>query len=268
MQLPPSPLVSAIVKHYLVIKNYSDIKSNYRLFSDGNPGIVFHLKDPLQSAGNGSEPSIQPRTFIYGQLTRFNNIISGSELHMLIVVLQPYAIYSLLRLSAKELNDTIIKLRDVFPVQAGELEEKVLSSRHIYGAIEVVEEFLLKRQATFSQPDPTVRMALGLINQHRGMISVEKLLDMLPITERQLERKFNFQIGLTPKTFAGTIKFHHFLKRLQKRSDRGNITDIIYDSGYYDQAHLNKSFKKYVGITPLQYISNHNHLAINFMQMR
>lgn len=317
MQLSPSEGLSNIVKHYLIVERGEDMKANYRLFPDGNPGIVFHFGDPLiqytddgsfpqnrSQAGHVMQPGTpQPRSFVYGQLSRYNDLLSGGRLGMLVVVLQPTGLYSLVKMAAHELNDDIIKLADLFGVEAIDLEEEVLgagsaltghsgpvtgsaranhsgpvagsewNSRSaspadsILTAIQSVERFLLKKQATAANPDRLIMEALDLMYESRGFVRMEELLKQIPVTERQLERKFKEYIGTSPKKMADTIKFQHFLKLLQNHPPGRKISDVIYDGGYYDQAHLNNYFKKMVGVTPLQYKANPYLLAVNFMQV-
>jgi len=92
-------------------------------------------------------------------------------------------------------------------------------------------------------------------------------LKKIPVTERQLERKYNKYIGTSPKKFSDIIKFQHFLKLLHLHQADRKMTDVVYDGGYYDQSHLNNYFKKTTGLTPWQYKMDHQLLAINFMQL-
>ncbi len=71
------------------------------MFSDGSPGIVFHRKAPLlQNNGKGSNLTIQPQCFVYGQITQFNTLSAVNEMDMLIVVLQPSALFKLFAIPA------------------------------------------------------------------------------------------------------------------------------------------------------------------------
>ena len=45
------------------------------------------------------------------------------------------------------------------------------------------------------------------------------------------------------------------------------LTGIAYESGYFDQAHFIKEFKKYTGITPHQYQAQARPLALNFLEL-
>jgi AraC-like DNA-binding protein len=268
MQLAPSVSLSHIVKHYLVLKREKDMHLNYRLFSDGNPGLVFHFKYPLiQYNDNQTTGTIQPKSFIYGQITHYNDLRSRGELGMLVVVLQPYGIYTLLHISASEINNCIIPLADLFGREALDLEDQVLNADHVSHIIHSVEQFLLKKGIDVKDTDPVFEESLQLIYQHKGILTIEELLKKIPLTERQLERKYNKYIGTGPKRFSDIIKFQHFLKRLQHHQPDEKMTNVIYDGGYYDQSHLNNYFKKTTGLTPWQYKLDHHLLAVNFMQL-
>jgi AraC-like DNA-binding protein len=159
----------------------------------------------------------------------------------------------------------MISLADIFGREAEYLEEQILDAPHITNAIAIIENFLIARLTTIKNPDAVMQMALSTIYKNKGMLTVESLLKNIPVTERQLERKFSEHIGTSPKRFADIIKFQHFLKQLQKYPSGKTITELSYACGYYDQAHLNNYFKKNTSVTPLQYKANNHLLAINFM---
>ena len=268
MQLAPAASLSHIVKHYLVLKRDEEVHLNYRLFSDGNPGLVFHFKNPLiQYESNQMKGTVQPKSFIYGQITHYNDLRSSGALAMLVVVLQPYGIYKLLHTAASEMNNCIISLADLFGQEALDLEEQVLHAGHVSPIINLVEQFLLKKGVNAKDTDPVFKESLQYIYQHKGILTIEELLKKIPVTERQLERKYNKYIGTGPKKFSDIIKFQHFLKLLLHHRPDEKMTHAVYDGGYYDQSHLNNYFKKNTGLTPWQYKLDHRLLAVNFMQL-
>jgi AraC-like DNA-binding protein len=86
-------------------------------------------------------------------------------------------------------------------------------------------------------------------------------------SERHIERLFMESVGINPKNFANIIKLHSFLKQLKKTTEKASLTELVYQSGYADQSHLIKEFKKITGMTPTAYKNNKNKLAINFLAM-
>lgn len=65
-----------------------------------------------------------------------------------------------------------------------------------------------------------------------------------------LIRNFRRNFNTTPNAYQLQLKVNYG-KQLLKSS--GNIVDIALGSGFYDQAHFAKEFKKAYGVTPLQY---------------
>lgn len=73
-------------------------------------------------------------------------------------------------------------------------------------------------------------------------------------TERYLERQFKQQIGISPKEFINLQRFNQALKKLQQSKQKPKLSDIAWDCGYYDHAHLTNDFKKYTGKPPTELI--------------
>jgi AraC-like DNA-binding protein len=73
---------------------------------------------------------------------------------------------------------------------------------------------------------------------------------------------------MSPKKFGNIVQFHSFLKLLRNKSAETSLTTISHESGYFDQSHLIRAFKKYTGITPSEYLNSTNRLAINFMEFK
>lgn len=202
MQIAPHPLLSGIVKHYLIIAHDKRMAINYRLFSDGNPGMVFHLKAPLLQYDQHQVAGKQPGSFVYGQITRYNDIVSVGELAMLIVVLQPNALLTLLGVAAYELNNNTVPLKDLFGQEGADLEDQIANVADLSAAANIAEQFLLKKIAFRDSDTGITNRAINIIQKHSGIINVKNLLDVLPVTERQLERKFNEEVGISPKNLS------------------------------------------------------------------
>ncbi|WP_186843690.1 helix-turn-helix domain-containing protein [Acetobacterium tundrae] len=83
-----------------------------------------------------------------------------------------------------------------------------------------------------------------------GIINVNELSQSVGYTPRYINRLFNNEIGLPPKTFSKIIRFQNVLLALGKDQ---HISTIAADMGYYDQSHLLKEFKQFTGISPLNY---------------
>jgi AraC-like DNA-binding protein len=60
-------------------------------------------------------------------------------------------------------------------------------------------------------------------------------------------------VGLPPKTMARILRFDRAVQRL--RADHPDFAQIAIDCGYYDQAHFNREFREFSGMTPSQFLA-------------
>lgn len=82
------------------------------------------------------------------------------------------------------------------------------------------------------------------------VMTLKDLEDKFGVNKFALIRSFKNEFNTTPNAYQLQLKAN-YAKQLLISSD--NITDIALQSGFYDQAHFTKEFKKAYGITPLQY---------------
>lgn len=260
MQIPCSPLLSNIVKHYLVIESSEYLL--YRFFSDGNPGIAFRLGDPIYISNSLGEQA-QPSSFVYGQISNYLNL-QASSVKMLIAVLHPTALPGLFRISANEMKDKTVALEELIGTKGRLLEERIIN-KNTTDAINCLENFLINQNASLQSSEKFINKLSDYIKSCAGNVSVEQLSRIFSTTERQLERKFKEYVGISPKSFADTVKLQNFLKCLQKYGEETNLGQLSYECGYYDQAHLNTRFKQKTGLAPSQYLSIKGKLSINLL---
>jgi len=267
MQLSPSIDLSAYIKHYLFLTTQNKEVKKLRLFSDGNTGMVFSFKDQLISQFNRLNAHCYlPDSFIYGQLSSFKDLYCIGETSLMIVVFHPHGLSNILATPSDELKNKSIKTNELFGSKGDELHEKLFDSNTIQAKINLVEDFFREIIAARNLPDqPLITASINFITQNKGLLPVSSLVDFTGYHERKLERTFIQSIGISPKRFSSIIKLHVFLKQLRNRSDQANLTYLGYEAGYYDQPHLIREFKKYTGLTPGQYNSITNPLAINFL---
>lgn len=267
MQVSPSIDLSAMIKHYLFLTTQTEEIKKLRLFSDGNTGMVFSFKNPLISHFTSPDIPVElPGSFIYGQLDAYQDLYCQGETSLMIVVFHPHGLSQMLGVPSQELKNQRIKTADVFGIQGPELYEKLSDRASITSKITLAEDFFRKLMAHRQLSDqPLILASIYFITQHKGLLPVSKLADFTGYQERKLERTFMAHIGISPKRFSTIVKLHVFLKQLRDKPVQENLTALGYEAGYYDQPHLIREFKKHTGLTPGQYSSITDPLAINFL---
>ncbi|MBS7254956.1 helix-turn-helix domain-containing protein [Flavobacterium branchiicola] len=267
MQVLPIKELTPYIKHYLFLENKGSIQK-LRLFSDGNTGVVFTLKSKLISGSvNYNAQNCLPSSFLYGQLNGFKDIYSTEEMAIVIVVFQPNGINHLLGINGSELRDSIISIDAIFGKKAVELQEKLAGQITIQDKINLLNQFFYQLETKKATTNQLIANAsLDFITKNNGQFSLSQLVNYTGYTERHIERKFTECVGLNPKKFGNIIKLHHFLKLLKSKEQETSLTSLSYQTGFSDQSHLIREFKKHTGITPKEYSNNTGKLANNFIE--
>ncbi|MBC9913851.1 helix-turn-helix domain-containing protein [Chitinophaga varians] len=263
MQVSPSSDLSGFIRHYLFLNIAGNHSRKLRLFSDGSSGIVLASHQTLFL-----DALPLPAAFCYGQITEYKEICCQGDARLIIIVFHPHGLYRLLNVPASELNDKIISLSDIFAGVGQALESAVAATDSLSVKLEHIEFYFRKMLSTHHfMGDPLVNTALDLIHRHKGVLTIQQLTDSIGCHSRQLERKFNTAIGLSPKHFCNIVRTLSFVKSLQNAAPKPNLTHCAYDSGYYDQAHLIREFRKITGLTPSQYYKHSEPLAVNLLRL-
>lgn len=267
MQVSPSKELSPYIKHYLFLDHTETAVQKFRLFSDGNTGLVFSIKSKLISGINKYEIKEHlPDSFLYGQLNGFKDLYSENEITLIIVVFQPNGIHQLLGISANEFHDAIIPAEDVFDKKIKTLQERLFQQNNSTRVESLNSFFKSLIAAKPASNQFIINHSLDFIIHNKGQFSIKQLVEYTGYTERHLERKFTECIGLNPKKFGNVVRLHYFLKLLKDKSEDTNLTTIGYDAGFSDQSHLIKEFKKHTGITPTEYFYNTGKLTNNLIK--
>lgn len=263
MQVPPSIELSGFIRHYLFLNIEGNSTGKLRLFSDGSSGIVLNSYPTLFL---DSLPL--PAAFCYGQITEYKEISCQGPAQLVIIVFHPQGLNRLLNVPASELIDKVIPLTDFFPGTGLALQTTVASTDEISVKLEHLEVFFRRIVSNHrSAGDPLVTAALNLIQSNRGALTIRQLTGIIGCHSRQLERKFNTAVGLSPKHFGNIVRTLSFIKSLHHETSKPNLTRFAYDSGYYDQAHLIREFRKITGLTPSQYFRHSEPLAVNLLRL-
>ena len=169
---------------------------------------------------------------------------------------QPGAAAPLLGLPADELMDLTVRLDDLWGGTAARLGELLAGAAGPDAALELLQRYLMCRQARTGSPDPLVAEAARRLMPWQP-VEIGVLSTQLAISASQLRRRFLATVGVGPKTLQRTLRFQGYLALAQAASTPGGLpaprdtlADLAVAAGYADQAHLTRECLGMTGLTP------------------
>lgn len=253
----PHPDLASLVKCHWTLEVPAETNSQrQRIVPDGCLEMIFILGDDIKRYTSENEFIIQPRALIVGQITEPFIIEPMGYVHCFAARFYPFGFANFVTIPIKNLANKETPIEQLFGEKpAKELEQKIIQATDTNERIAIIEKFLLEKFSNQRTIDSIVKLTVDAILATRGNTSISAILKEDPTKRRQLERKFLNQIGISPKQLSKVIRLQTALKLLLNQQSE-NLTQIAYESEYYDQAHFNRDFREFTGINPKEFLEN------------
>jgi AraC-like DNA-binding protein len=252
----PNEVLSPFVKCFWSLEAPASAEpERQRIVPDGCMEMIFHYGDLYKQYMPNGDFIIQPRCFVFGQITEPLEIEPTGIAGIIAARFLPNGFTAFANYATSKMNNKAMPLQELFGSAGHELEEKVLGASSHHQRIQQIDSFL-SQQLQFVSVDEIVQSSIEVMLRLKGQLSVQELADNLGTGRRKLERRFADIIGLSPKQLAKIIRLQATLKMLEQNQS-GSLTELALDNGYFDQAHFIKDFKEFTGVSPGQfYVSN------------
>jgi AraC-like DNA-binding protein len=249
---PPEHLKSHIQYFWTLENDLFDLSfKRFGPLADGCPGIIVQRKE----AGIYYDESqnVLPQLFLYGQTVKRKALYFQGRFETLGICFYPHSLKSLFGFDAHELTDSCLDLSLLTTRKKEHLEELLLSADAPDRQIELLSAYLSSHIRNGKEGiDSAIHAVLFEILRSRGNLSLPGLQNRIGLSERTLERKFQEQVGISPKLFARISRFQASLQQL-KANRNAKLSDIAYDNGYTDQSYFIRSFKEFTGLSPREF---------------
>ncbi|MDO9492216.1 AraC family transcriptional regulator [Acetobacterium sp.] len=182
-------------------------------------------------------------------------------------IIPPYMVHSLIPSSGQYSIITLCigtEFLDTHDFNTGKLLIRDLANQLVYDgflthpqvkafldALELVYDMAIKLDADYAT---IITEAKNLIEtQPEEDITLDALSQQVFVSKYYLIREFKKAIGLSPHRF----QIQNRIRKAQHLLTNGStMTETAQSTGFYDQSHFIKYFKKIVGITPSEYLAS------------
>ena len=231
---------------------------NYVGFSQPAGTAVRWLSPPTGTAtvilNIGAPFGGQPLAFAAGLTDRHEIIDQSGAIDCVDLKLTPLGAYTLLGTRMDDLTDVSVDLTDLLGAPAERLTEQLVAASDWVARFDLLDAFLADRAERGRRPAPEVSWVWQRLTGSAGLVPVGELAAEVGWSRRHLVARFREQVGLPPKTMARICRFTR-LTRLATSGGPARWAELAAECGYYDQAHMNRDFREFAGITPTEFLA-------------
>jgi AraC-like DNA-binding protein len=142
-----------------------------------------------------------------------------------------------------------VPFSDIVGETAYRLEER-LSEAPPEKAMTILQRYLHENlDETHLEKSPkAIELAQSIINR-RELTKIQEIDSLTGISLRQVQRKFNELIGVSPKKLSILYRFDT-ARRAIVQNPNIDLLDLAFQLDYFDYSHFTKDFQQFFGLTP------------------
>jgi AraC-like DNA-binding protein len=219
------------------------------------PGIIVMIgfEGGVRIAPPEADPDRSPlhRSFVAGLHVSAARTAHDGLLHGVELALTPIGARTFLGVPMHELASRAVSVDDVLGPRAERLAEQLHAAESWPARFDVLEGELAACLAE-TVPAREVAWAWSRLRATGGRVRVDDLAGQLGWSRKRLGAAFREHVGLPPKVVARVLRFGRAVSLL-RLDDRPEWSEIAHRCGYYDQAHFNRDFREFAGVTPTEF---------------
>ena len=256
VQRPPTPALRPFVVTLWATEGAAPAQfaqpTREHVLPTGSMHLVFRLSDAplwLMDPHGGGRAQAIGAAAVGGTRSRYYVREMAAPSCSVGVMLRPGASELLFGVPADELAEQHTSLEDLWGRAARDTHERLSEAGSAAERLTLLESMLLDRLPRVHGMHPAVAAMIGRMHAVR---SIGAAVEQSGLSHRHFVALFRRAVGLAPKTYARVLRFQSAL-RVARKNNAPAWVAIANDAGYSDQAHFNRDFVEFTGITPTAY---------------
>jgi AraC-like DNA-binding protein len=235
---PPEQLRSWVQCYWIARQDrLPEASVSETVYPDGGTTLVFNFANEY------------PDITFFATQTVGKMIFQGS-VNRMGIRFHPGGAFQLLGLGMPDVIGRELSADDLSMYSLLQLRDQLSELTHVGQRLTLIDQWLLDRVKKNNAN-------IGFIQQLLPQLiltpqPLEQLSEHLPISRRQLERKFQLEVGFSPNQLKQLHRVKIARTLISQRPEQ-SLTDIGQGAGFYDQAHFIRHFHKITGQTPGEY---------------
>jgi AraC-like DNA-binding protein len=258
----PHPALSKYIRQYNLNITSNTNSNNLKIksipFSLAGIVLLFDNTDMSLVSSKSGLNKLQKACLIGYNPIHYDNylIINGFSLRGVTISLTFLGINILLQIPLKLLHNQFIDLELILGDKVILLIEQLQESDSEQQMVAILDSFflhLLNIDKKIHQP--FLSKLNHILSSNHRIVKVNELANQSHMHERSLQRMFKEEVGLTPKEFLRLMRFIRIIN-LISLNPRIHVQDLVWQGGFFDQAHFIHEFQTITNYTPKEFYRN------------
>lgn len=244
------------VKRIFIINDlgtYSGL--NLRIVTDGSTELLFNFADPCIFSNPLKKKEVVLNIHLCGQFIEHLTIKLKGKTHLLCVEFKYGGLYSIFGIPQIEFQSKQIALCDICPSLCAEINGQLIEEENEDARVDIVEKALVKHLNKQKRIFLSLSESLDYWRNYPDKTDIKTISSLYNVSLRTLDRKFNTEVGITPKQYLDMLKINSIYQYIH-RVKTIEWTNMAYLFGFTDQAHLIHFFKRTTGLSPAGFLKS------------
>jgi AraC-like DNA-binding protein len=231
---------------------FTDLSSHdslFKVFARKYPRMVFQHSNGNSGIYHGED--YLPLAYLSGLNTRPYDCGIHPSISAIGVSFYPHALRPIFGMNV---SGIVNELPDISNFVNTCLVNRLLDARSTDQKVQILSDFFSRQLRRSSGEEIVYERGWKMLMNGTDENQVQHLTRVFNLSERQLERRFKENLGLSPKQYLRINRFERSLSLLHA-CNSSSLRDISYELGYSDQSHFIREFRQFSGNTPGAYIN-------------
>jgi len=247
----PAPALRHLIRHYYQVQDTLVGRVSLQPVPARSPQILefmFGTFYQVRLLDRGTTRSVRAVALVGARTCPSAELILSGAVDAFTIVFQPGGFSTLFKLAARELTNADFDGEEALGRPISELYERLAEVSAFHDRVRVADGWLSALRPASDSVSAIVRSAMAVIRTS-GSVRINELARHAGLGIRQFERRFDHEIGISPKLYARIVRFEAALQR-RAASPGTRWTDIAHGLGYHDQMHMVHDFTRLSGDSP------------------
>ncbi len=224
--------------------------------------LIIHLSEAHCSLIKGDERWCKSPPFtLLGLYTQSYQVQFANHVTVFGISFHPDGIRHLFGVPPAEFLATYENGVDVLGQHLQDFCARIRALESTEAQLHCTNQYLSRQLTLHHQSYDYTHVAMKLIRKVSGITDYQTLTAQVPISDRQLQREFKNQYGITVVDYMRLARMNAIQNYM--RTNSHNLTQLSHDLHFTDQSHFIREFKKYVGLAPGKFTKNREKFIVN-----